>query len=221
MVIGASGGVAFGIGSAALFDAYRQATGLRNNDFDVPLVAGAVALVELGGMRIGAAVDYFRAQSLERGTSPSSPERVLQEQLQLEMLPLMLTLEWEPWRQQFRSYLSAAVGAAIARFRWYERSWNAGQLERDQARADIRQTVPALRVGAGTHLLFDALQESPVRGALTLELRYTYSPVRAAALASFADGSTSGTEQWKRDLIVGGSALMLTIGARFQLGRSP
>jgi hypothetical protein len=221
LVLGASGGIALGIGSAALFDGYRQLTGLRNNDFDVPLSAQAVALIELGGIRIGASANYFRTQSLERGSPPQSPQRVLEERLQLEMLPLMLAVEWEPWRDQFRSYLSAAAGAAIARFQWYERNWNTGQLESDMLRADARHTVPALRIGIGTHLLFDATQQTAIHGALTVEMRYTYSPVQTAAFDSFASGTTPAAEQWKRPIHVGGSALELLLGVRFQLGRSP
>lgn len=218
LVLGASGGVALGIGSAELFDGYRQTTGLRNNDFDVPLTVGAIVLVELGGVRVGATADYFRAQSLEHGSPTAAPQRELEEQLQLEMLPLLLALEVEPWRQQFRSYLSAGVGAAFARFRWYERSWNDGRLERSSIRTDMRRTVPAVRVGVGTHLFFDAVHQRSYLGALTIELRYTYSPVRLAAFA--LDGSASPPGQSSGDIHVGGSALMLSIGVRFQLGQS-
>lgn len=219
IALGAYGGIALGIGSAALFDGYRQITGLRSNDFDVPLVAGASVLIDFDGVRIGARGEYLRAQSIERGSPPAAPQRTLEERMQLEMSPLLLSAEWEPWREQFRTYLSAGIGAAFARFQWYETAFSDGRLERSRPVIDERQAVPAVRIGAGTYLFFDADRFAAFRGGLVLELHYTYSPLRLAVFRNYVNGSTATSQQWNNDIIVGGSALVLTVGVRFQIGR--
>ncbi|MCS7000718.1 MAG: hypothetical protein NZ481_07555, partial [Candidatus Kapabacteria bacterium] len=149
IVLGVSGGIAMGIGSSQLFEGYRQATGLRSNDFNVPLTAGAVVFVDVGGLRLGASSDVYFAQSLERGTPQNAPQRVLEEDLRLTMMPVLFTVEWEPWREQFRTFVSAGVGAAFARFQWYESVWSNGRQERWRINADMRKTVPALRLATG------------------------------------------------------------------------
>lgn len=220
IVLGGGGGIALGVGASELFDGYRAATGLRANDFDVPLVASGAVLVDFGGVRVGAAADYFRTQFLERGSPQTAPQRVLEERMQLDMMPVLLTVEWEPWHDQFRSYLSAAVGAAFARFQWYESVWTDGRLERSGPNADDRRTVPAVRIGAGTYLLFDADPAAVFRGGLVLQMHYTYSPVQLAALRRYTDGNTNATlQQWTGDIAVGGSALVLSLSVRFQIGR--
>lgn len=219
ITLGAYGGIALGIGSAVLFDGYRQITGLRSNDFDVPLVAGASVLIDFDGVRIGVRGEYLRAQSIERGSPLAAPQRTQEERMQLEMSPLLLSAEWEPWRDQFRTYLSAGIGAAFAHFQWYETVFSDGRLERSRPITDERHTVPALRIGAGTFLFFDADRFATLRGGLVLELHYTYSPVRLAAFRNYANGSTATSQQWNSEIIVGGSALTLTLGVRFQIGR--
>lgn len=186
LVLSGAGGIALGIGSAELFDGYRQATGLRANEFSVPLVASAGVAVALGSIRVGAECGYFRAESREQGAPPSSTATQLDEHLQLQLLPVVLALEWEPWQQQFRTYLSAGVGATFARFQWNERVWNSGTLVRDGSNADETVTVPALRLGIGTQLFFDEESRSAVRGGLTIAMQYLFSPVRVAALRYYA-----------------------------------
>lgn len=77
LVLSGAGGIALGIGSAELFDGYRQATGLRANEFSVPLVASAGVAVALGSIRVGAECGYFRAESREQGAPPAQRLRSL------------------------------------------------------------------------------------------------------------------------------------------------
>lgn len=197
-----------GIGTAELFDYYRQRTGLRNNDFDVPLVAAAQVLVDLRSVRIGVSADYMMARSIERGSPPGQPQRTLEESMSLQMTPILATVEWEPWRGQFRSYLSGGVGIALARFQWYETLAEAGQVVY-RTPSNQTRSVPAVRAALGTHLLFDSSEQTSFRGALALELRYTYSPVSI----DMVDGD--GSER----VVVGGSALSIVLSTRFHIGQ--
>ncbi|GIV55404.1 MAG: hypothetical protein KatS3mg040_0172 [Candidatus Kapaibacterium sp.] len=217
LVLSGAGGIALGIGSAELFDSYRQATGLRANEFSVPLVASAGVAVALGSVRVGAECSYFRAESRERGSPTGATATQLDERLQLQLVPVVLALEWEPWHQQFRTYLSAGVGATFARFQWNERVWSSGTLVRDGSNADETVTVPALRLGAGTYLFFDEESRSAVRGGLVIAVQYQFSPVRVAALRYYA--TLYDRQQWNGPINVGGSGLLLTLGVRFWLGR--
>ncbi|MCX7930299.1 MAG: hypothetical protein N2663_06230 [Chlorobi bacterium] len=219
IVLAAGGGIALGVGASEFFDGYRAVTGLRANDFDVPTVVAGMLLIDVGGVRIGTAIEHFRARFLERGSPQTAPQRVLEEDAQLQATPLLLTVEWEPWRDQFRTYLITGVGAAFARFQWYERAWTDGQLQRSSVLVDLQQTVPAVRLGAGTYLFFDTDQAASLRGGLALQLCYTYSPVRLAVFDRYANGTTNQSwQQWTGDITVGGSALVLSLSVRFQIG---
>lgn len=217
LVLSGAGGIALGIGSAEFFDGYRQATGLRANEFSVPLVANAGVAIALPTIRIGADVSFCRAESREQGSPAGSATTKLDEHIQLQLVPVVVAVEWEPWQQQFRTFVSAGVGATFAHFQWNERVWNSGTLIRDGSSAEATVTVPALRLGVGTHLFFDEQPRSTVRGGLTIAVHYLFSPVRVAALRYYA--TLYDRQQWNGTINVGGSGLVLTLGVRFWLGR--
>ena len=216
LVLSVQGGIALGLGSAELFDGYRQATGLRANEYGVPIVPRASVAVEIGRLRFGVDGSYIRAESRETGSPTGATATTLDEMLVLQLVPVLTTFEWEPWQQQFRTFLRGGVGATFARFQWNERIWNNGILVRDGTRSDKRVVVPAMCIGAGVNLLFDEHHIAPVRGGLTIAMEYLLSPVRVEALRSYA--ALYDRPQWNEPINVGGSGLVLTLGVRFWLG---
>ncbi len=218
-------GLELGVDSRDFFREYQRVTSMTISSFEPPLFFAAAmkfgsdewnigCTAEMWGLHIGEAAP----QRLVLGTQ--SINRQLVENISLNAIPLYLSAEYTPYRQQFRSYVGAGVGAAIISTKWTEMSEVSVLSDTRLGGIYINEKAlrPLARIYCGVFLGFDRFSIG-ANGGLFLEAGYTWcpNPVKPWTQLSETEKFISGITNSENNF--GVTSLNLALGIQFRFER--
>lgn len=175
------GGV-YGANSAVLLDKYQNVIGGNEFQFKHTPAFGAGLKFWLNERyRLSIGGDYFFSSfndsfsdfdSLGIGTV----NRNIITKFTSSTLPIVLSVDYIPIEQQFKTYLSFGTGIVISKTKWTEEvnSSRSTDFRIGGTQYDATDFCPLLRAAIGMELDFDKAVTGNIIGNLTIEARYTY-----------------------------------------------
>lgn len=183
-------GWVMGIAAPEFFADYRVLLGGTVSGFDIPTsVNFNVSSFMIKDAPIGLSVGYYKAVVREtydydpdRYPVATGPLQSVTQDLQLTVIPAMVTMDYFPFERQFTTYVGAGVGFAATHMYWEEvlsQSTEPGARQ-SGVRYDEWQFVPALSLKAGISLGFDKRLALRTRAGIYIEAGYLYVPISGA-----------------------------------------
>ncbi len=174
-------GYPLAIPSNEFFDIYRNALEGNKSLFDQQLNFGAGTRFEImDNFRLAMAGNFFLAQLSESYTQgvefPRPGNRQIVQDIKIQTIPLILSIEHVPWDAQFRTYVGGGGGICFGTIEWNESVYS--DIPRDTRTGGLQyegnEVFPAIRAYIGVELGFDKRRVEALPGSLIIELRYTY-----------------------------------------------
>lgn len=180
----------FGISAPEFFADYRALLGAPSSGFDAPTaVSFTASTFMLTHAPIGLSVGYYRAVVRETydydpvdHRAPTGALQTITQDLQMTVIPAMITMDYFPTDRQFTTYVGAGVGLGFTNVYWNETlspSFDPGARQ-SGVRYDEWQVAPAIAVRAGVSLGFDKQLALRTRAGIYVEGGYLYLPLNGA-----------------------------------------
>ena len=175
------GGV-FGASSTNFQKDYQNIIGGNSLDFrDSPALGGGLKFWLEDNYRLSIAAEYFDSKSSDSYTefdslSIGTISRAVSNRFHITSIPLVLSIDYIPIEQQFKTYVSFGAGILVSKVLWEENisSNRSSDIRFGGIHYDATDLFPLLRGSMGVELDFDQSVTGNIIGNLTIELRYTY-----------------------------------------------
>ncbi len=219
----------FGIDANEFFSEYQRTTQMPTSSFDVALSYAAAFKFKRGEWNVGLNVEYWTIGFGEdgqmhlptgQGIGSDTLHRQLQENVKLHSTPILLSLEYAPYTQQFRNYIGAAGGVALIRTYWSEMS-NSTLLSDARTGGtyiDNNSIKPMARVYCGVVLGFDHFSAGS-NGSLIIEAAYTWCANSQRPWSQLARTEKYLSAIDDRANNIGVSSLSLALGFQFHFSK--
>ena len=171
---------------------YQNVTGGSFNDFDAFTVIGAGLKFQIyDTYRLGIGGDYFRGRSYEGFAQQLvNPiiNRSITEDIIINSAPVIFSIEYIPYNDQFRSYFGAGVGFDYSNIEWEESVSSDFANDRRTGGTVYSANLfsPAFRLLTGIELGFDKPNQDYLLSSLIMEVRYTYVNRSAKFFSQYA-----------------------------------
>lgn len=180
-------GWVFGISATEFFADYRALLGAPSSGFDAPTAVNfnASSFI-IADAPIGLSVGYYRAVVRETYDydpddylAPTTARQTVSQDLQLTVIPAMVTFDFFPIERQFTTYVGAAAGLGFANVYWSESLSPSTEPRNRQSglRYDEWQVAPSIAVRAGVSLGFDKRLALRARAGIYVEGGYLNLPI--------------------------------------------
>ncbi len=175
------GGV-FGASSANFQEDYQNIIGGNSLDFrDSPALGGGLKFWLEDHYRLSVSADFFDSKSSDAYTefdslSIGTVTRDIYNEFNISSIPVVVSLDYIPVEQQFKTYASVGAGVLVSSVNWTEKvnSNRASDTRIGGVHYDATDIFPLVRGALGMELDFDQSVVGNIIGNLTIELRYTY-----------------------------------------------
>lgn len=175
------GGV-YGASSVEFLDTYRKEIGGNNVEFKHSPAFGVGLKFWLSDKyRMSVSGDYFSSTMNDNFNQLDSlaignVSRNIIEKITSNSIPIVLSVDYIPIEQQFKSYVSLGSGILISQTKWTEtvNSNRNSDPRTGGTHYDATDITPLIRGAVGMELDFDRAVTGNIIGNLTIELRYTY-----------------------------------------------
>ncbi len=169
--------------SKEFFDKYGELLGGFKTSFNKnPALGAGVKFQFSENFRYCVEFEYLKFKlmdnySLEIAELDEKWIRSFSQRITIEDYPVLVSLEYMPINQQFRTYVGAGAGVLISSTVWNESVDS--NIPRDSRKGgkhyDEVNYFPSFRFYVGTALGFDKIDAKSLFGGLTVELKYNYS----------------------------------------------
>ncbi len=212
-----------GIDADAFFRDYQSVFGGKASGFEVPIgFWGSINSYQFDEASIGVSGGYYRAVMRENYnyapiTSDTSfgPSQNISQNMTLTCIPVMIGLDFFPFKRQFTGYLGAAAGVGFTSFVWTEEisaSQSVGA-RTGGTRYNDQSIAPALSARFGVSLGLDDAISKEIRAAIMFEAAYLYMPLSAPLMAEAAKSfSTRVPPRLQGDYNVQTGGLQIKLG---------
>ena len=175
------GGV-FGASTSNFQDDYQNIIGGNSLDFrDSPAFGVGLKFWLEDHYRLSIATDYFDSKSTDSyvkfdSLSIGTVTRNINNEFNISSIPIVVSIDYIPVEQQFKTYVSLGAGILVSKVNWKENvnTNRASDIRIGGTHYDATDIFPLLRGGLGMELDFDQSVTGNIIGNLTIELRYTY-----------------------------------------------
>jgi|APTNR8051073442_1049403.scaffolds.fasta_scaffold04120_8 hypothetical protein len=175
------GGV-FGASSNDFQEDYQNIIGGNSLDFrDTPAFGAGLKFWLEDHYRLSISADYFESKSSDSysefdSLSIGTVTRDINNEFNITSIPIVISLDYIPVEQQFKTYVSLGTGILLSRVSWQEsvNSNRASDIRIGGTHYDDTDIFPLIRGALGVELDFDQSVTGNIIGNLTIELRYTY-----------------------------------------------
>lgn len=175
------GGV-FGASSANFQNDYQNIIGGNSLDFrDSPALGAGLKFWLKDNYRLSVGADFFDSKALDSYTEFDSlaigtVTRKINNEFKISSIPIVVSLDYIPVEQQFKTYASIGAGVLVSNVKWTENvnSNRASDTRIGGTHYDATDIFPLVRGAVGVELDFDQSVTGNIIGNLTIELRYTY-----------------------------------------------
>jgi hypothetical protein len=167
--------------SAEFFEIYDNYLDGLANRFKPSINLGAGTKFEIADrLKLALAGNYFFATLKDSYDQivefPEPGTRSIAQEIKVESIPLILSLEYIPYDAQFRTYFGGGGGICFGNIMWNEVV--ASDIRRDPRTGGEHfaenNVFPAMRFLAGVELGFDKYNRQTLLGSLIIELRYNH-----------------------------------------------
>lgn len=218
------GGV-FGASSANFQDDYQNIIGGNSLDFrDTPALGAGLKFWLEDHYRLSIAADLFNSKSSDSYTefdslSIGTVTRNINNEFKISSIPIVVSLDYLPVEQQFKTYASIGAGVLVSSINWTEtvNSNRASDTRIGGVHYDATDIFPLIRGAVGMELDFDQSVTGNIIGNLTIELRYTYMFRRVDMYSNIKNqlGTESSQLENSVELIPGYLSLNLQFGIEY------
>lgn len=175
------GGV-LGASSNNFQDDYQNIIGGNSLDFrDSPALGGGLKFWLEDHYRLSVAAEYFDTKTTDSYTefdslSIGTVTRNIYNELNISSIPIVVSIDYIPVEQQFKTYASVGAGVLVSTVKWNEnvRTDRASDIRVGGTHYDATDIFPLVRGALGVELDFDQSVTGNIIGNLTIEVRYTY-----------------------------------------------
>ncbi|HRK59339.1 MAG TPA: outer membrane beta-barrel protein [Candidatus Kapabacteria bacterium] len=220
-------GPKFGYGSADFTKNYFQYFGGRNNEYDAKLAIGGSAKFEfIEGIRFGMTAEYANTGFTEMYTqsvrssldSQTIGQRAIEQQLAINSIPVLLTAEFVPSSNQFRTYVGGGLGINIGKITWTEKLRSSFPNDIRTGGEYINSTLvgPAFTLYSGIEMSFDKKLKQSVIAGILIEARYVYSGLDAPFFEKAKTQFVNPPASWNDTFYAGTSSFAVNVGVFFQ-----
>lgn len=218
------GGV-FGASSNNFQNDYKNIIGGNSLDFrDSPALGAGLKFWLKDNYRLSVATDYFDSKSSDSYTEFDSlaigtVSRNINNEFNISSIPIVVSLDYIPVEQQFKTYASIGAGVLVSNVKWTENvnSNRASDTRIGGTHYDATDIFPLVRGAVGVELNFDQSVTGNIIGNLTIELRYTYMFRRVDMYSNIKNqlGSESALLGNSVELVPGYLSLNLQFGIEY------
>lgn len=175
-------GMPLALSANEFFNDYKKYLGGQRDYFKYSaLINIGAKFIFSDSYRIVAYVDYFISDFTdsyiqEVKESYGAGVRDITQNIKVSSLPAIIGFEFYPISQQFRTFLSAGVGACFGNINWNEtlRTTIDDDPRKGGTHFSSNSIYPVLRLGSGIELGFDDKYERNIISSLLLEANYTF-----------------------------------------------
>ncbi len=175
-------GPAFGASASDFFEDYRKYIGGYYSDFlTQPAFCTGTKFFITDNIRAAAALSYIfssvnESYTLEFESTMGRQTRLFSQKMDIQSIPVILSAEYFPYEEQFKTYIGAGAGLCYTKFKWKERVYSTLPEDKRTGGTWIseKSVFPAFRVFAAIDLGFDKPDKDSFVGSLIFEMRFTY-----------------------------------------------
>lgn len=180
--------VIFGMGGAIsttagdFKDTYSLELNPTEKDFEeTPIIFAGFKMLLNEHFRIAANLYYFNSsfndfydETVQFGSEPTS--RSIQNDINIQTFPILLSLEYLPYRGQFKSYFGVSGGVSLNDIEWEETLVSTTITDPRKGGIHIQSSsvTPAIKFYTGVDLGFDQKKENYLLNSLIIEIGYLH-----------------------------------------------
>ena len=175
-------GMVYGASASDFFKDYQSLLEGKGDGFNTfPTVGGMLKLQFTNNIRFSASIDYFQVRFNDSYTSEISSDdsdiyRDVTESIRITELPIILSIEYFPYDERFKSYLGFGIGVSIKKIQWSESVYSPlpEDLRKGGELVNENSVAPVIRFTTGAELGFDKPNEKYFLGNFFIEASYTF-----------------------------------------------
>jgi len=175
-------GTTYGANAGSFFKDYKTYLGGYYNDFKTePSLTVGTKVVINENFRLTASTSYIYSYLNESynqkfKSSKGDESRYINQRIDIKSTPVFVSLEYFPYKEQFKSYIGGGVGLCYTGINWVEKVFST--YETDSRKGGIHLSEnglkPAFTIFAAIDLGFDKRPEETFIGSLLLETKFSY-----------------------------------------------